>query len=137
MTVEDDDLVRKALADGIEQLVVGAVITRAGGSLDRPEVLVLDRNTDDFMGGIEELPSGKVESDETLLEALRREVHEETGLTMRQASSFAFSFDYLSGTGRRSRQFNFVVETHGDEVAVDPAQHVGFRWVPLTGLADS
>ena len=86
MTVEEDDLVRKALADGIEQLVVGAVITRAGGSLDRPEVLVLERCTDDFMGGIEELPSGKVESDETLLEALRREVHEETGLTMRRAS---------------------------------------------------
>lgn len=65
-------LVREAEADGVQQLVVGAVIE------DHGRVLILQRPATDFMGGIRELPSGKVEPGEALDQALRREVLEET-----------------------------------------------------------
>jgi 8-oxo-dGTP pyrophosphatase MutT (NUDIX family) len=70
------ELTRTAAADGIQQLVVGAVIRHGS------DVLLLKRPADDFMGGIWELPSGKVEPDETLGQAVAREVLEEAGLTV-------------------------------------------------------
>ena len=68
------DLVRCAAADGIQQLVVGAVVQHDN------DVLLLKRPEADFMGGIWELPSGKVENSESLGQSLAREVLEETGL---------------------------------------------------------
>lgn len=58
------ELTSAAETDGVQQLVVGAVIHDDG------EVLLLRRPADDFMGGIFELPSGKVEPGETLDSAL-------------------------------------------------------------------
>jgi 8-oxo-dGTP diphosphatase len=119
------DLARLAIADGVEQPVVGAIVRRGG------EVLLLKRPADDFMGGIWELPSGKVEPGESLDAALAREVAEETGLTVTGILAYAGSFDYQSGSGRRSRQFNFAVSVAGDQVRL--TEHDAFAWVPVTG----
>lgn len=132
--LDDDALIAQATQDGVAQLVVGAVVLRTG---EVPTVLVLDRVATDFMGGIEELPSGKVEEGESLREALARELLEETGLTVRHVRLYAFAFDYRSGSGRLSRQFNFVVSVEPGDVTTDPCEHVGFRWVPLALLAES
>jgi 8-oxo-dGTP diphosphatase len=51
-------LVETSADEGIQQLVVGAVV-RHGDA-----VLLLRRPEDDFMGGIFELPSGKVEGED-------------------------------------------------------------------------
>ena len=67
------------------------------------------RRQDDFMGGISELPSGVVEEGETLGEALVREVEEETGLELIRRGDYVGFFDYLAGSGRATRQFNFQV----------------------------
>ena len=96
-------LADEARSDGVQQLVVGAVIPRD------EQVLLLRRPQSDFMGGIYELPSGKVEPGETLDAALRREVHEETGLSVTAITGYLGSFDYASGGGKKSRQFNFTI----------------------------
>lgn len=98
-------LVAEANRDGIAQLVVGAVIA------DGDRVLLLQRPVDDFMGGLWELPSGKVDPGERLDAALRREVKEETGLDLADVAAYLGSFDYTSGSGKPSRQFNFTVTT--------------------------
>jgi 8-oxo-dGTP diphosphatase len=118
-------LVAEAADDGVQQLVVGAVIRHGDG------VLLLRRPEDDFMGGIFELPSGKVEAQEPLDAALIREVKEETGLSVSRIGDHLGHFDYESGSGRKSRQFNFVV----DVVAPGPvvlSEHDAFRWSALT-----
>jgi 8-oxo-dGTP diphosphatase len=120
------DLTRQAAADGVQQLVVGAIVAGQDGA-----VLLLKRPATDFMGGIWELPSGKVEPGETLDDALSREVAEETGLTVAGILLYAGSFDYRSGSGKLSRQFNFAVA-----VAAAGAPE-GNGWPVTTGCAPS
>ncbi|MBF6332495.1 NUDIX domain-containing protein [Nocardia transvalensis] len=118
-------LTADAARDGVQQLVVGAVVQFNG------KVLLLRRSADDFMGGIWELPSGKVEPGEALDQALVREVKEETGLHVTQIAHHVGDFDYRSGSGKKSRQFNFAV----DVVSAEPIvlqEHDAYTWTALT-----
>ncbi|MGK5546707.1 NUDIX hydrolase [Streptomyces sp. URMC 127] len=116
-----DDLARTATREGIEKIVVGAVIAGPDG-----RVLLLHRPADDYLGGLWELPSGGVEECETLLEALRREVAEETGLTVAEVGNYLGHFDYRSGSGRRTRQHNFTATTTGKTVRL--SEHDAYLW---------
>ncbi|MEU7631484.1 NUDIX domain-containing protein [Nocardia sp. NPDC049220] len=118
-------LTAEAEIDGIQQLVVGAVVEHKG------TVLLLQRPKDDFMGGIFELPSGKVETGETLDAALIREVAEETGLNVTDLGEFLGSFDYRGGSGKRSRQFNFTVAVSVPE-PVKLTEHDAYTWTGIT-----
>ncbi|RLK58778.1 NUDIX hydrolase [Actinokineospora cianjurensis] len=118
------DLVSTAEADGVQQLVVGAVI------IHEERVLLLKRPGDDFMGGIHELPSGKVEPGEALEVGLAREVTEEAGLVVSAIGAYLGYFDYTSGSGKLSRQFTFVVEVETTEPVV-LTEHDEFTWAPL------
>ncbi|MGW5052196.1 NUDIX domain-containing protein [Actinokineospora sp. NPDC004072] len=82
-----DRLTDEAKADGVRQFVVGGVV------VDEGSVLLLKRPADDFMGGIYELPSGKVDLEEALDVALVREVKEETGLDVREIGAYLGCFD--------------------------------------------
>ncbi len=121
-----DQLTDRARADDVAQLVVGAIITDHAG-----KALLLQRPHDDFMGGIHELPSGKVDPGERLLDALAREITEETGLTVADIVRYLGHFDYTSGSGKLSRQFNFYVTTMTSE-PVKLTEHTAYQWVPLT-----
>lgn len=118
------ELESEAARDGVQQLVVGAVVQHGG------KVLLLRRTQDDFMGGIYELPSGKVEPGEALDAALIREVEEETGLKVSHINNYLGSFDYTSGSGKKSRQFNFDVAVVAPEPVV-LQEHDAFAWHEL------
>jgi 8-oxo-dGTP diphosphatase len=122
-----------ASGDGIRRLVAGAIIHRGG------KVLILRRSpADPFMPGIEELPSGGVDDGEDLLTALRRELAEEIGLTgpVTIDPDFAASFDYVSGSGRKTRQHTFAIAHNGHPIRLSP-EHVAYRWIDPGGLADT
>ena len=119
------DLARTAEAAGVRQLVVGAVVRHDD------QVLLLKRPETDFMGGIWELPSGKAEPGEPLDQALTREVLEETGLTVTGIREYLQSFDYVSGSGKKSRQFNFAVDVAAPE-PVRLTEHDTYAWSPVT-----
>lgn len=120
-----EQLTTGATNDGVQQLVVGAVVQHDG------KVLLLQRPEHDFMGGIWELPSGKVEPGESLDQALIREVKEETGLSVTALRTFLGSFDYQSGSGKKSRQFNFAVDVDSSE-PVKLQEHDAYTWTSLT-----
>ena len=117
-------LTAEAAADDIVQLVVGAVVR------DGDKVLLLRRPPEDFMGGIYELPSGKVDPGEDLHTALLREVKEETGLDVAGVTGYLGHFDYRSGSGKPSRQFTFAVEVTAT-TPVTLTEHDQHRWHPL------
>ncbi|MFG1677896.1 DegT/DnrJ/EryC1/StrS family aminotransferase [Micromonospora sp. NPDC049282] len=124
-----------AAADRVERLVVGAVIPRAAGG--GTEVLLAKRRPDDFMGGFEEIVGGEVEPGEGLLDALCREILEETGLRVRAISETFAIFDYVDSGGRSARQFNFTVDVDPAAVPVLSPEHVSLRWVGRDAAAAS
>ncbi|TCP66061.1 NUDIX domain-containing protein [Baia soyae] len=119
-------LTEQAIHDGVQQFAVGAVVQKDN------KVLILRRLPDDFMGGVYELPSGKVEADEPIDKALIREVKEETGLDVVSIRRYINSFDYMSRSGKKSRQFNFAVAvSNSDKIILE--EHDLYEWVALTG----
>lgn len=118
-----DRLNIKAEKDGIVKRVVGGVILN-----ERNEILLLKRREDDFMGGIYEIPSGNLENDESIQDGLIREIKEETAYDVSNIGVFINTFDYLSGSGKKSRQFNFEVKVSGyDEIFL--TEHDEYKWV--------
>ncbi|MEV0402064.1 NUDIX domain-containing protein [Actinoallomurus sp. NPDC050550] len=131
--IDLERLVDDARRDGVGKLVVGAVVH------DGDRVLILRRSAaDDFLPGIEELPSGGVEDGEDLLGALARELAEETGLSSMTGldPGFVASFDYASGSGRRARQYTFALPYDGGPITLS-AEHEACRWISRADLAAS
>lgn len=118
-------LIEKGKKEGIIKHVVGAVIVN-----EKNEFLILSRKKDDFMGGIDELPSGNMEKNETLYDAMVREVKEETNLDVTNIASYINSFDYISGSGKKAREYNFLVNVKSiDEVKI--TEHDEYKWLSI------
>lgn len=118
-------LMEKGKKEGIEKNIVGGVIFNSNN-----EVLIISRNKDDFMGGIDELPSGNMEIGETIPQSLDREIKEETNLDIESIESYITSFDYLSGSGKKSRQYNFLLNVKSTK-DVKLTEHDNFKWMSL------
>ena len=118
-------LIKKGKQEGIIKNVVGAIIFN-----EKNQILIMSRKTDDFMGGIDELPSGNMEQGENIYEALVREVKEETNLDVVNVKSYIGSFDYISGSGKKSRQYNFVLDVKNIENIV-LTEHDKYNWLTI------
>lgn len=118
-----ETLNNKAEKDEIVKRIAGGIIYNAHG-----KILLLKRRAEDFMGGILELPSGNLEGNETIQEGLIREIKEETGLNVKNIGKFVNTFDYLSGSGKKSRQFNLEVEVESTD-NVFLTEHDDFAWM--------
>ena len=100
----------------------------------RPRVLLIRRKHDPFAGSWA-LPGGFVDQNERLADAARRELREETGLTVAEMEQL-----YTAGDpGRDPRGWTvtvaYLVRVNADElkpVAADDAEAVG--WFPLDEL---
>ncbi|MFE6939697.1 NUDIX domain-containing protein [Streptomyces chartreusis] len=95
------DLEDQAHAQGIQDLVAGGLIVHDG------RLLVVRRNADDSLGGTWETPAGRLGRGESVIDALHREITEETGLTV-TIDRYAGHFDYTNSRGQTSRQFVFT-----------------------------
>lgn len=115
------NLVEEAQEQGINRFVVGAIVSRDA------KILLLQRPEDDFMGGIYELPSGKVEQGEMFSTALIREVAEETGLDVKKIVKYLGHFDYESKSSKKTRQFNYIV-TVQEPLEVKLQEHSAYTW---------
>jgi 8-oxo-dGTP diphosphatase len=61
-------------------VAVGVIFNSQG------QILIARRHDDAHQGGLWEFPGGKVESDETVCDALARELHEELGINIQTSS---------------------------------------------------
>lgn len=126
-----EDLEKKRKKDGIMKRIAGGIISN-----ENNEILFLKRKSDDFMGGILELPSGNVEEKETIDQGLVREVKEETGLEINKIGIFINAFDYLSRSGKKSRQYNFeAIVKKSDNIFL--TEHDEYRWLSYEEIQKS
>lgn len=119
-------LINQAYKEGVEQLVVGAVV------MHEKKVLIIQRNENDFLPKMNELPSGKVELNETLFQSLKRELKEEANLNIKQITNYLGYFDYHSSNLKKCRQFNFLVETEVPfKIILNENEHSKYTWINL------
>jgi ADP-ribose pyrophosphatase len=105
----------------LPQAAVGAVVFRAGA------VLLVKRGR--MPGkGLWAVPGGRVEAGETLADAVRREVLEETGIVIDPGEPI-YAFDYIERAPDGSLRFHYVIvdllaayvsgEPHGGDDALE------------------
>jgi len=114
------ELLNYGAKDGVQKIVVRAVIKFNN------KFLLLERAPSEFLGGLVVLPGGAINEGEGLLHALAREVKEETNLVVIVVIAYLGAFDYVSSSGKKTRQFNFFVETESRDIKLDPSEHSNY-----------
>lgn len=82
-------------------------------------------------------PIGKVEPGEDLIEALKREIKEETDLDILEAELYCPEFEsdmYINGKLVRTYQNLFKVKWTGSPKNMEPNKHRDIFWMPITDL---
>jgi 8-oxo-dGTP pyrophosphatase MutT (NUDIX family) len=114
----------------VTRLVVGAVIVSDGRAF-------VHRRAHDrkLFPGCWDIPGGHVETGETPLDALRREVEEETGWQIRRVVAELGEMTWTGSDGESRRELDYLVEIDGDLAAprLERPKHVEFAWI---GAAD-
>ena len=110
--------------------IVNAIVLRKG-----QRIFALRRSYDaTLFPGCWDLPGGKVEKGESLISALARELHQETGWTLRRVIHLVKASDWQDEAHSRVtrwRQFDFAVIIEGDfdNPELEPDKHVEWQWL--------
>ena len=115
----------EAKKDEIDRLVVRAIIE------DNGTTLFLKRGKNAGTKSLMyEFPGGRVDADESLDQALRREVLEETGLVVTEIIDCIGSCDFVGSEGEQVREFIFYVVTESGKPVISH-EHESLAWFSL------
>lgn len=104
-------------------IAVKGIIRRGDG-----KILVLKRSAeDDHLPGVWETVGGGIEHEETPQEALKREILEETGLSVTIGEPFNV-FTFRKDTGEFKVGITFLCDMMGGEVRLSH-EHSDYRWI--------
>jgi 8-oxo-dGTP diphosphatase len=133
--VDYRQLQAQAEADGRRCVVSGLILDPSG------RAFVHRRSWERaFLPGGWDVAGGHVDTGETLLEALEREVWEETGWRVVGSPQLVYvadwTYDDADPTSLR-REFDFLINVEGDlaRPRLERPQHIEFRWIGLEDLA--
>lgn len=87
---------------------------------------------DDWMPNFWDTPGGTIDFGEKILDALVREVKEETDLTVK-VGNVIFCYNHLSGE-RHQFELVYLCEYIGGDIKLDPQEHCEYKWVNLEEL---
>jgi 8-oxo-dGTP diphosphatase len=114
------------------RVTVGAIIVD-----DQGRVYVHRRGFDRVLfPGSWDLPGGHVEAGETPLEALGRELYEETGWRLERVVAELGESVWTGNDGVKRRELDYVVKVEGDLSAprLERPRYVDYAWVGLDEL---
>lgn len=115
----------------IQKIVVAAVV------LHKNKILLLQRSVkEEILPGLWELPSGKRENLESSIQAIKREVKEETGLRIEVVNPIS-TFEYIIEKPnfiKDTTQINYLVRVKGSGKIKISKEHQSFVWVKKKDL---
>jgi 8-oxo-dGTP pyrophosphatase MutT (NUDIX family) len=123
------ELLDSALADG-RRPVVAALVRNPEG-----KVFIHRRGPDrNYLPNGWDVLGGHVEAGESLLQALAREIEEESGWRLIDTPRLIYTVDWETNDGatpNRRREFDFLVEVDGDleHPRLEWPQHTEYRWI--------
>lgn len=130
MTNEElEEIQKRARQDGVD-LLVGALILRSDG-----RIFAQKRSANrTLFPGCWDIAGGHVERGEWLIEALGRELSEETGWLLRDVLGVVGVFDWAKDYGaisRRVREIEFLVRVQDESLApvLEDSLVSEFRWI--------
>lgn len=110
-----------------KKLVVGALVVDPQGRI------YVQRRSEEraLFPGCWDIVGGHAEPGETVLDALRRELTEETGWRLEQFGPVVEVVDWSGSDGGQRREVDLLVTVRGDLSApqLEPGKHTGGRWV--------
>lgn len=110
----------------VQKVIAGGVILHDG------KVLIIQRSKDDDnYPGLWEMPSGKKEDLETVQDAVRREVEEETGIEVEVVKILSV-FNYKNEKENEIRdatQINFLVKPSASPEVKLSSEHDNYAWI--------
>jgi 8-oxo-dGTP diphosphatase len=117
-----------------EVWVVGAVIREPAGRLFVQRRTASRRLFPDSW----DLVGGHIESGEPILEALAREITEETGWTLSRIVACLGVMEYTGDDGVTRKEIDFLVEVDGDldHPMLEPGKHEQPRWIGRDEIGD-
>ncbi len=97
------------------------------------DVLIVRRSsTHPYVPLTDDIPGGKVEEGETMLEGLSRELSEETGIVLSDASVRKLGSNHAANYFGNDYEIElYEVKLHSDPTIVLDYEHDMFRWIPL------
>lgn len=115
-----------AKADNMRVILIGAVIKN-----NKNEILMLRRNPkNEIMGGLFEIPTGLLQPNFSILEALKKQLKNKTNLDLCFVGNYLGYFDYVCDRGNDVRQFNFEVSVVDIFTALNISDmHDGIYWI--------
>ncbi|MBI3888379.1 NUDIX hydrolase [Candidatus Nomurabacteria bacterium] len=131
---KDYKIINKKLSDtaekdGISRKIVRLAMVR-GDSL-----LMLKRAKTDHFPGLYELPGGKLDENEDIFSGGRRELFEETNLSIKEFLSKPEIFDFNAVSDKkRCRGYVFNILPENKDIILNPAEHTEYKWVTLSEI---
>ncbi|MBI4053738.1 MAG: NUDIX hydrolase [Candidatus Doudnabacteria bacterium] len=104
-------------------------------SKDRKYLVLKRHDREKVYPGMFTFPGGKMEGNETVDEALSKEVWEEAGLKLKPGKLLLKDKSILRPDGQTSKSFSYLCEIEGSDVVKVSRDFTDFRWVSVSDLA--
>jgi len=113
------------------------VINASHGLIKKDDKYLVTHRAGDknFMPNLWDIPGGTIEFGEHSLDALIREIDEETKIKVK-VGNLIFVYDFMSNPKRHQFQLVFECDYLSGEVVLSPREHQEYRWVTLEEMKD-
>jgi|SRR3989344_637503 len=102
---------------------------------DNTRILIVKRKEDEEIhGGKWMLPGGKLEEDESLFDALKREILEETGIEIENEKEYINDYIFQRPTGELTLGMTFLIRAINDDVKLNMKEYDDFAWIATEEL---
>lgn len=96
--------------------------------INNRKLLILKRAEETYLGGLWDFPGGTLEDGEEPEAGARREVLEETGLTLNELELFHSRSDFDQAKNKQFITLIFMAETTELTIKINPIEHSEYLW---------